>query len=83
MMDGRESSFQLLSESPTQRAVSPNSEERQGGSCKHSFLIDFRAMIFMGVVCGAFFVGGIARTNLYLSSPWCRGHCTLKTHRHS
>ena len=54
MMDGRKSSFRGLSESSTQCAVAPNAAERRGGRFKRLFLIDFRAMIFIGPVCGEF-----------------------------
>ena len=57
-MDGRKSSFQGLSESPTQCAVAPNVAERRGGRFKRSVLIDFRAMIFIEPVCGEFLSWG-------------------------
>ena len=57
-MDGRRSSFQGLSESPTQHVVAHNFAERRGGRFKRSFLIDFRAMIFIGLVCGEFLSWG-------------------------
>ena len=52
-MDGPKSSFLGLSESPTQRAVAPNAAERRG-AYKHSFLVDFCAIVFIVVVCGEF-----------------------------
>ena len=58
MMDGWKSSFQGLSESPTQCAVAPNAAERRGGRFKRPFLIDFCAMIFIGLVCGEFLSWG-------------------------
>ena len=58
MMDGRKSPFRGLSESPTQRAVAHNAAEQRGGRFKRSFLIDFRAMIFIGPVCGEFLSWG-------------------------
>ena len=57
-MDGRRSCFQGLSEYPTQRAVAPNAAERRGGRFKRSFLVELRAVIFIGLVCGEFLSWG-------------------------
>ena len=57
-MGGRKSSFQGLSESPTQHVVAHNAAERRDSRFKLSFFIDFRAMIFIGLVCGKFLSWG-------------------------